>query len=72
MKEPIYPTELYETDKEFVLKKLGMSEEFFLDYLKQPRREHTEFKTEKTIYQNYPILKPLKPIGDFIKKHLIK
>jgi N-acetyl sugar amidotransferase len=72
MEEDIYPAELIETDKEFVLKKLGMSEEFFNDYLKQPRREHTEYKTEQSVYQNYPILKPFKPIGDFIKNHLRK
>lgn len=68
--QPVYPKELFETDKEFVLKKLGFSEEEFDTYIKRPRREHEEFKTEQALYANYPILKPLKPIGDLLKRIL--
>jgi len=68
IKTPIYPQELFETDKEFVLKKLGFSNEEFEDYMKRPRREHTEFRTEQSLYNNYPILKPFKPVGDLLKR----
>ena len=70
LKSPIYPSDVFETDKEFVLKKLGFSENEFEAYLKRPRREHTEFRTEQSLYENYPILKPLKPIGNLLKKML--
>jgi len=43
MEKPIYPEHLFETDKEFVLTKLGFTVEEFDLYMKQPRREHTEF-----------------------------
>jgi N-acetyl sugar amidotransferase len=68
LKQPVYPQELLNSDKEFVLKKLGFSEEEFEAYIRRPRREHTEFKTEQSLYHNYPVLKPLKPIGNLIKK----
>ena len=68
LKKPIYPPELEQQDYEFVIKKLGFTKEEFEEYLKRPRREHTEFKTERPIYEMYPILKPLKPAGDLLKK----
>ena len=69
--DPIYTNDdLLNEDKEFVLKKLGFTEQEFEEYIKAPRREHTEFKTEQSLYHTYPVLKPLKPIGDFIKKVL--
>jgi N-acetyl sugar amidotransferase len=70
LEQPMYNPELLETDKEFVLKKLGFSEEEFENYINRPRREHTEFKTEQSLYNTYPILKPFKPLGDFVKKIL--
>jgi len=70
LEQPMYNSELLEIDKEYVLKKLGFSEKEFEDYMNAPRREHTEFKTLQSIYNNYPILKPLKPIGDLIKRIL--
>jgi len=68
----MYNAEQLETDKEFVLKKLGFSESEFEAYINAPRREHTEFKTEQSLYANYPILKPLKPVGDFVKRKFLK
>jgi len=71
LEKPIYPNEkLLQEDKEFVLKKLGFSEKEFQEYIDAPRREHTEFKTEQSLYSTYPLLKPLKPIGNFVKKIL--
>ncbi|MBN2663706.1 MAG: N-acetyl sugar amidotransferase [Bacteroidales bacterium] len=70
LETPMYNQELLETDKEFVFKKLGFSDYEFEKYLNSPRREHTDFKTEQSLYANYPILKPFKPIGDIVKKFL--
>ena len=73
LSKPIYPSEdMLNEDKEFVLKKLGFTEQEFDDYIKAPRREHTEFKTEQSLYNTYPILKPLKPFGDLARKILKK
>ncbi len=67
---PMYDKEQCEEDKEFVLKKLGFTEKEFEVYINTSRREHSEFKTEQSIYNTYPILKPIKPIGNLIKKIL--
>jgi N-acetyl sugar amidotransferase len=71
LEKHMYDSELLESDKEFVLKKLGLSESQFEDYMNQERREHNEFETEKSLYHIYPILKPLKPLGDFVKKYFL-
>jgi len=70
LSQPMYDKEQCEEDKEFVLKKLGFSEQEFQNYINAPRVEHAEFKTEQSLYNTYPILKPLKPIGDLVKKIL--
>jgi N-acetyl sugar amidotransferase len=67
LSKPMYDKELYETDKEFVLKKLGFTRQEFEQYINAPRREHTEFKTEQSLYNTYTFLKPLKPLGNWIK-----
>lgn len=53
------PTQL-ETDYEFVLKKFNLKEEEFDELMKQPRKEHTDFKIEKSVWDTYAILKPFK------------
>ena len=68
LSQPMYDKEQCEQDKEFVLKKLGFSKQEFEDYINESRREHREFKTEQSIYNTYPILKPLRPIGGLVKK----
>lgn len=69
IKNPIYDPEQLKIDKEFVLKKLGLSEEEFEEIMSAPVRKHTDFKTEGTIYKHYPILKPLKPLIDLVKRN---
>lgn len=68
LKEPIYPAELLETDKEFVLKKLGMSEKEFAEYLEQPGVPHTNYKVTEPLSDTFPIIKLVKPfLKPFIK-----
>jgi N-acetyl sugar amidotransferase len=57
---PIYDDKQLAIDKEFVLKKLGFSENEFTCYIEAPRREHTEFDHEKGFFDTYKFLKPLK------------
>ena len=54
MKKPIYPEEQLLTDKKFVLKKLGFSEQAFADYLKADPVPHDFYSNDPGSYQpNY-------------------
>jgi hypothetical protein len=66
LKKPIYPEEQFNSDFQFVLKKLGFSESEFLAYLKMPRREHSEYRTERSIYDEYLIARPFRRVGQFV------
>lgn len=68
LEEPIYPNELLEEDKLFVLKKLGFTEAEFEQYIQTPPRSHFDFKRTTTIYQKYPILSFGRPIFKLIFK----
>jgi len=68
LESPMYEKELCKEDKEFVLKKLDFTETEFENYIKAPRKKHFDFKTEQSLYLSFPILKPLKPVGNFVKK----
>lgn len=66
MEDPAYDPTLLNTDKEFVLKKLGFTETSFNEYMNAPIRKHSEFKTEDALWQKYfklvKIFKPLKKL----------
>ena len=62
LEKPIYPQEQFNVDFEFVLKKLGLSEEEFESIMKKTPRSHYDFDYEKAIELRYPILKPIKYI----------
>jgi len=60
LSEPIYnPSELIQ-DKEYIVKKLGLTLEEFDDLMKEAPRRHEDFQTEGGIELHYPLLKPLK------------
>ncbi len=68
LKKPIYDKEQLIIDKEFVLKKLGFSEEEFNAILKLPIKNHTDFETEQYSYfEKYPVFKPLKGVYNLLK-----
>ena len=62
LENPIYPQEQFNIDFEFILKKLGLSENEFEKIMKTPTRSHYDFDYEKAIELRYPILKPFKYI----------
>jgi len=64
VKEPIYPsTELLESDRQFFIKKIGMSKEAFETYIKAPAIPHTDYPSLLNVIKKLSfILKPLKPI----------
>lgn len=69
LKLPIYDQNIMSEDYEFVRKKLGFSEEEFVNYFNAPRVEHSSFEHDKrNIWENYPLLKVVKPLWKIIKK----
>ena len=68
LEKPIYDAQVLKDDYEFVLKKFDLTTEEFQAIMKAPRREHTEFEVEKGIFEKYPLVKALKPIGNMVKK----
>ena len=67
IKEPPYDAKQLKIDKEFVLKKLGLSEAEFDAIMQLPIRNHREFEMEGSLFYEYPILKPFRPIWNAIK-----
>lgn len=68
IKQPPYDAQQLNIDKEFILKKLGLTEAEFSAYMKQPIRSHREFDTEGSLFNYYPALKPLRPLWKAAKK----
>jgi len=73
LKEPLYnPSEL-KADKEYVLKKLGLSEQEFEKIMQIPPRRHEEFKMDRHLKQKYlSLLKKTEPIRKAVKKIVFK
>ncbi|MBL7703059.1 MAG: N-acetyl sugar amidotransferase [Ferruginibacter sp.] len=66
--KPIIDDKQLQEDYTFVLKKLNLSQQEFETILTQPRREHTEFATLKSIYKTYPLLKIFRPVVQVARK----
>ena len=66
---PLYDQVVYATDREFVLKKLGLSEEQFKSIMSEPVRSHLEFKSYMTgLYLKHEkFMRSIKPITKLIK-----
>ena len=56
LKTPIYPAAQLELDFPFVLKKLGLSEQAFYDYIDAPRVEHKEYGMMRSIWKDIPFI----------------
>jgi len=54
-------------DKEYVLKKLGLTEDMFDAIMRLPVNSHWDFDTEGSFFNYYPMLKPLRPIWEVYK-----
>ncbi|MCO6499210.1 MAG: N-acetyl sugar amidotransferase [Vicingus serpentipes] len=68
LNQPIYDAEQLSIDKEFVMKKLGLTESNFDKLMLLPPREHKEFETEVYSYfDKYPIFRPLRGLYSAIK-----
>ena len=69
---PIIDDKQLQEDYEYVLKKLNLSQQDFENILQEPRREHTDFATLKSIYETYPVLKIFKPVVTIARKLGVK
>jgi len=68
LEKPIYDSEELKTDKEYVLKKFGLSESEFERIMKLPVRKHTDFKTDAQLKERYmSLLKKTEKIRRLIK-----
>jgi N-acetyl sugar amidotransferase len=53
LERPLYDPKELAGDKEYVLKKFGLSEEEFTAIMRQPPRKHQEFKTDENLKEGY-------------------
>lgn len=60
LKQPLYPPAVFQQEKEFFLKKLGLSESDWEAIMKTPRRSHYDFEIERPLDERYKVLKPAK------------
>jgi N-acetyl sugar amidotransferase len=64
---PPLPPELEREDYQFVTKKLGFTNSEFEAIMMSEQKPHTDYETEKSIYETYPLLRPLKrPVDGII------
>ena len=68
MEQPAYDPALFQTDKAFVLKKLGLSERAFTALMAIPVRDHREFDTQGSLFNHYPVLKPFRTLWQGYKR----
>ncbi|HUQ65149.1 MAG TPA: N-acetyl sugar amidotransferase [Flavitalea sp.] len=66
LEKPIYPPEQLAIDKPFVLKKLGLTEKEFQDYLESEAVDHSYYGSYNRLSEDYPILKLFVPIKRLI------
>ncbi len=67
LKVPLYSTQDLEKDKEFFLKKLGITNDEFEMYMALPRLSHQSFGQQLFITEQYPILNLFKPAVRLIR-----
>lgn len=59
LQAPIYDPNVLKADYDFVLKKLGFTHDEFERYIREPRKEHSDYGIEKPLLDTFPILKLL-------------
>ena len=62
LKQPIYPAELFATDYEFAIKKLGFTNDEFQAYLQTPPVPHSKYALSISLFDEIPALKPFKKL----------
>lgn len=70
--KPLIDQKQLQEDYEFVLKKLNLNQQEFESIMQQPRREHAEFATIKSLFDMYPLLRIFKPVVNLARKAGLK
>lgn len=72
LKSPIYDPEQMAEDREYVLKKLGLSDEAFEDIMRAPRKEHDDYPSYLTHHyrKHEQIMQTLSPLTKAAKRIL--
>ena len=69
LEQPLYPMNELKADKEYVLKKFGLSKKEFEDIMRLPVRKHEDFKTDKRMKEAYmSLLHKTAPFRKAVKK----
>jgi N-acetyl sugar amidotransferase len=69
LSKPLYSSEELKTDKEYVLKKFGLSEAQFQEIMNLPRRNHEDFKSDTHLKEKYmSLLRKTQGIRNAFKK----
>jgi len=62
LEKPLYDSNEFRHDYDFVLKKLGLTNNEFEDLMRLPVKDHRDYKTETSVYQRFPVLKLIRPL----------
>jgi len=62
LEKPLYDNNEFRHDYDFVLKKLGLTNNEFEDLMRLPVKDHRDYKTETSVYQRFPVLKLIRPL----------
>lgn len=68
LRVPLYTESELRMDKEYFLKKLGLEDSFFEQYISSARVPHQQFGVQPFLKDRYPILKLARPIYRLFKK----
>jgi len=73
LEQPLYTKDQLDTDKEYVLKKFGLTEKEFNDIMRLPAKNHADFKTDKHLKESYMnLLRKTAPLRHAVKKTISK
>lgn len=67
LKKTAFSEATMRSDYEFVLKKLGLSNDEFERIMKAPIKKHEDYPVEQSIYDRFPILKIIRPTWIILK-----
>lgn len=65
---PPYDPDQMEEDRQFVSKKLGFTLAEFDEIMRAPPRPHSDYAVERSVYESYPALRPLRGAFNLIKR----
>lgn len=68
LEKPLYEVAELKSEREYVTKKLSLSESEFEQLMKMPRVEHSAFGHQQHILERFPVIKLLKPLYKLFRK----